>query len=154
MAARVHRPLKVIAFNANGICKQRYELSKQLPDLHTGVALLSETHLKPREMSFIQNYYFYRNDSFPERKGGTAVAVRKCIPHNDVDLLTLVSIEAIRVSVSIGNSEVLLEAVSKSQGHAWNDTDITELLSFRNKSLLAGDLNAKHPFWKSVVYSC
>jgi hypothetical protein len=30
-------------------------------------------------------------------------------------------------------------------------TDITELLSFRDKSLLAGDLNAKHLFWNSVV---
>jgi hypothetical protein len=28
---------------------------------------------------------------------------------------------------------------------------ITELLSFRPKSILAGDLNAKHPFWNSAV---
>jgi hypothetical protein len=33
MATRIHRPLKVIAFNASGIMKQRYELSKQLQDL-------------------------------------------------------------------------------------------------------------------------
>jgi hypothetical protein len=45
MAARIHRPLKIIAFNANGIWRQRYELSKQLKDLHIDVALLSETHL-------------------------------------------------------------------------------------------------------------
>jgi hypothetical protein len=32
MAARVHRPLRGIAFNANGIWRQRYELSKQLQD--------------------------------------------------------------------------------------------------------------------------
>jgi hypothetical protein len=30
MAARVHRPLEVIAFDANSIRRQRYELSKQL----------------------------------------------------------------------------------------------------------------------------
>jgi hypothetical protein len=29
--------------------------------------------------------------------------------------------------------------------------DIIELLSFRRKSPLAGDLNAKHPFWNSTV---
>jgi uroporphyrinogen-III synthase len=52
MAARVHRPLKVIAFNANGIWKQRYELSKQLQDLHIDVAFLSETHLKPHAAPF------------------------------------------------------------------------------------------------------
>jgi hypothetical protein len=46
----------------------------------------------------------------------------------------------------IGNSEVLLAAVYKSPGHAWNDADIIELLSFRHNLLLTGDLNAKHPF--------
>jgi hypothetical protein len=34
MANRVHRPLKVIAYNANGILRQRSELGKQLQDLH------------------------------------------------------------------------------------------------------------------------
>jgi hypothetical protein len=34
MASRVHRPLKIIAFNANGIGRQRHELSKQLQDCH------------------------------------------------------------------------------------------------------------------------
>jgi hypothetical protein len=62
-------------------------------------------------------------------KGGTAVAVRQGIPHNRVDLPTGVCI--------------LLA------GRAWSDADITELLSFRNKCILVGDLNAKHPFWNS-----
>jgi hypothetical protein len=42
MAARIHRPLKIIAFNENGIWRQRYELSKQMQDLRIDVALLSE----------------------------------------------------------------------------------------------------------------
>jgi hypothetical protein len=37
MAARIHRPLKVMAFNANGIWRQRYELSKQLKGLYIDV---------------------------------------------------------------------------------------------------------------------
>jgi hypothetical protein len=43
MATRVHRPLKVIGFNANGIGRQRYELSKQLQDLHIDVAVFRDT---------------------------------------------------------------------------------------------------------------
>jgi hypothetical protein len=39
MATRVHTSLKVIAFKAKGIGRQRYELSKQLQDLHADVAL-------------------------------------------------------------------------------------------------------------------
>jgi hypothetical protein len=39
----------------------------------------------------------------------------------------------------------------KSAGCAWSDADFTELLSFRRKSILTGDLNAKDPFWNSAV---
>jgi hypothetical protein len=79
MAARIHRPLRVIAFNGNGIWRRRYDLGKQLQDLrvHIEVALLSETHLKFRERFFIPNYQFCRTDCFPGRKG---------IPHNYVYL--------------------------------------------------------------------
>jgi hypothetical protein len=77
MAARVHRLIKVIAFNANGISKRHYGLSKQLQYLHIDVALLSETHLKLRERLFIPNYHFYRTDHF---------LVRKNIPFNHVNL--------------------------------------------------------------------
>jgi hypothetical protein len=49
---------------------------------------------------------------------------------------------------------VLLSAVYyKSPGHASNDADMTELLSFilLYKLLLQGDMNVKYPFWNSVV---
>jgi hypothetical protein len=42
MATRIHMPLKVIAFNANDIGRQRYELSKQLQGLHIDVATFSD----------------------------------------------------------------------------------------------------------------
>jgi hypothetical protein len=81
----------------------------------------------------------------------TAVAVRKVIPHFHVDLPPLMSIEATGVCIPIGNREILLAAVYRSPGSAWIDEDITELLSFRKKCILTGDLNAKHPFWNSRV---
>jgi hypothetical protein len=96
------------------------------------------------------NCQFYRTDHFPGRKRITAIAVRKDIPHTHINLPPLVSIEAAGVCILIGNSEMSLAAVYKAPGHAWNDADI-ELLSFKHKLLLAGDLNAKHPFWNIIV---
>jgi hypothetical protein len=64
----VRRPLKLMAFIANGIWRQCNELSKQLQDLHADVAVLSETHLKPHERFFIPNYHFYQTDRFQEEK--------------------------------------------------------------------------------------
>jgi hypothetical protein len=69
MATGVHRSLKVITFYANGIWRRRYELSKQLQDLHIDVVVLSETHFKIRMMFFIPNQLFYRTERFPGRKG-------------------------------------------------------------------------------------
>jgi hypothetical protein len=115
------------------------------------VPLPSETHLKPHNRFSIPNYHFHRTDHFPGRKGETVIAARKGIPHNHIDLPPLVSTEATVVCKLAGNSEVLFAAVYKSPGHAWNDVDTTKLLSFRRKSLLAGDLNAKHQFWHSIV---
>jgi hypothetical protein len=151
MAMKVHRPLKVVAFNANGIGRQRYELSKQMQDLKIDVALFSETHLKPHERFCLPNYHLYRSDRFPGRKGGTAVAVRKGVPHILADLPPLSSIEATGVCIPIGNNEVLLAAVYRSPRRAWSDADIIELLGSTNKSILASDLNAKNPFWNSAV---
>jgi hypothetical protein len=122
-------------------------LCKQLQDLHIDVSLLSGIHLKSHERVFNPNYHFYGANHFPGRKGGTAVAVRKAIPHNHVNPPPLVSIEA--TGLPIDNSEVLLAAVYKSPTHAWNDADIIELLHFKHKSLLTGYLNTKYPLWNT-----
>jgi exonuclease III len=118
MANRIHRPLKIIAFNANGNMKQLYEVSKQLQDLHVDVALFSETNLKTHERFFISKYHFYGTDRHTGRKGGTAVAVRRGIPHSYVDLPNLLSVEATWICIPIGNSEILLASVYKSPGRA------------------------------------
>jgi exonuclease III len=127
MASRFNTLINFIAFNTNGIWRRRYELRKQLQDLHIDMALLSETHLKLNEKFFIPNYHFYRSDCFVGQKKirGTAVSVQKCIPQNHVHLPTLVSIQATGMCIPTGDSEVLLAAVYKSPGHPWSDADIT-----------------------------
>jgi hypothetical protein len=89
------------------------------------------------------------NDFQPGRKGGTAVAVKKGIPHSHVNLSLLISVEATGVCLPIGNREILLAAVYKSPGRTWCDAGIAELLN--PKCILASDLNAKHPSWNSAV---
>jgi hypothetical protein len=62
-------------------------------------------------MFFIPNYSCYHSGRFPrKKKGSTATAMRKGIPHNNVDLPLLVSIKAIGLYVPIANGEVLLAA--------------------------------------------
>jgi hypothetical protein len=46
---------------------------------------------------------------------------------------------------------MLLASVYKSQLRVWRNVDITEFLNLRTNSILADDLNAKHPVWNSQV---
>jgi hypothetical protein len=57
----------------------------------------------------------------------------------------------IEVCIPIENTQMFLAGVYKSSQRLWSDADITELLRFSNNSILAGDLNAKHPVWKSKL---
>jgi hypothetical protein len=120
MATRIHRPLKAIAFNANVIVSQRYELNKQLEDLHVDVAIFSEAHLKPHERFFISNYHFYGTDRHPGRYGGTSVAVRRGFPPNNIDLPPLVSVEATGFYIPISSSELLHAHIYKCPARVWN----------------------------------
>jgi hypothetical protein len=115
------------------------------------MVLFLETHLKPHTRFCIPNYDFYWTDHEDWHKGETAVAVKKSIPHTCVNLPSLLSVEATGVCIPIGNTEMFLAAVHKSPQRLWSDTDITELLSFRNKTILAGDLNTKHPVGNSKI---
>jgi hypothetical protein len=59
------------------------------------------------------------------------------------DLPPFASIEATGVSILIGKNEVLFAAICKSQGHAWNAANITELdISHYWQEIL----NTKHSF--------
>jgi hypothetical protein len=74
------------------------------------------------------------------------------MPHTYINLLPLfLSGEGRGVCIQIGNTKMLLAAVLQFLQRVWSDTDITELLGFRNKTIPAGDLNAKHPGWNSKV---
>jgi hypothetical protein len=69
------------------------------------------------------------------------------------DTTSSVSVEATGVCIPTGNSEILLAADYKSPGRNWRDADITTLLSFRNKRILADDLKAEHPFYNTAVWN-
>jgi hypothetical protein len=55
-------------------------------------------------------------------------------------------LEATGVCLPVGN-DLQLSLLSCP----WSDADVIELLGFQRKTILAGDLNAKHKFWNSSV---
>jgi hypothetical protein len=89
MAATIHMHLKVVAFNAQGIGRQVYELRKQMQDLKIDVAIFTETHLKPFMRFYIPNYYIYigtiaytgiRVELPLQSKGESHILMLTCLP--------------------------------------------------------------------------
>jgi hypothetical protein len=76
----VHIPLKIIAFDANGIGRQAYGVRKLLQDLEIDMALFLETHLKLYMKLYIPNYDIYRTNGEDGHEDGTTVALKKGIP--------------------------------------------------------------------------
>jgi hypothetical protein len=95
MAARIYMFLKILPFHANGIGRQSYELSKQLTYI-LGSALRDTYHI-PWKI-----HHFYSTDVFPRRESETAFTLRRSIPHNNVDLPLLASIEATGICMPTG----------------------------------------------------
>jgi hypothetical protein len=64
----------------NGIRRQRYELSKQLEELHVDVALFSETHLKPHERFLFQINTFIERTAIRAEKAELLLQLEKASP--------------------------------------------------------------------------
>jgi len=58
MTIRVYVPLRVAAFNANGIVRWRYQLSKPLQELFSDEVPLSEMYLKHDDRFFLEIVIF------------------------------------------------------------------------------------------------
>jgi hypothetical protein len=95
MPTTVNKPLKITAFNAKGTGRQTYEVRKHLQDpvlRHTSETSYEALHPKTD---------IYQTDCQDRHKDGTAVAVKKGIPHKCTELPPLLSIEATGVCIPI-----------------------------------------------------
>jgi hypothetical protein len=73
------------------------------------VALLSEAHHKPHKRFYVRIYQNYRNESHPGAKSECAVAVRKGVRYNYVDLPPLISIEATGFCITLDKKKSCLQ---------------------------------------------
>jgi hypothetical protein len=101
-------------------------------------------------MFYIPNYDFYRTDSENGQKGGTVIAVKKRNPHICV---TYPLSYQYKQQGSAYRLETLKCSLQLFINHCENGevTDITDLLGFKNKSILTGDVNTERPVWNSKV---
>ena len=141
--------LKILSWNANGLYRRRRELEELLQREHIDIALICETHFRECHSTKIANYEGYVDNRTDRLGGGTAIYVKRTLPHSRVETPPLETTEATIVSVSTtDNNNIKFVSAYRPPGRrlVWRDMrDLMELDG--GTTVLAGDLNAKHRNW-------
>jgi endonuclease/exonuclease/phosphatase family metal-dependent hydrolase len=84
-----------------------------------------------------------------QRKGGTAILVRRCIVHHSVPVPNLTHLEATAVQVKLAGIPVKILAAYLSPSRPLIGADLTSRYAGGLPVLMAGDLNTKNVDWNS-----
>lgn len=147
----MYKELKILYWNCQGIGQKRAELLQLVINHKIDILLLNETHLNPKKNFSLPNFTTYRTDRLNtgiSNCGGTAILIRRNIPHNAITIPTT-SIENTTLHTHFNGIDLRLGAVYKSPSSVINTEDLDNLLNSNGNIILAGDFNAKSPIWHS-----
>ena len=150
---KIHRHIKIIYFNANGLNRQKQAFQKFIEDHQIDVALINETFLKPHITFRLANYNVIRNDRLDQQNGGTAIVIKRSIPFTEIDRIVLNSIEVTGINLYTTDSPIALFSCYKSPPVTLLKADLELLKRNHKRIVLAGDLNAKNKLWNSRVFN-
>uniref|UniRef100_A0A2M4CV42 Putative reverse transcriptase n=1 Tax=Anopheles darlingi TaxID=43151 RepID=A0A2M4CV42_ANODA len=142
--------LKICHWNANSISNKKLEIIHFLKSNKIDILAIAETFLKPDIKFTIPGYILHRKDRTDGCQGGVGILVRREIKHTILHDLKLATIEAIGISVTTKQGNIIITAAY----HPGGNRDLKkfksdmEKLTNRNQSyFICGDLNARHRMW-------
>ena len=148
---RTPNPLRVCFWNANGILNKILELDDFIAQHEIDIILISETHLRPANNFKRPNFHTYRNDRLDGHGGGTAILIKSHITHSVLPTPILQTVEATSVRINIPLGSFVITSVYNPPRSLLTAQDLDLLVSHNVPVVVAGDLNAKHPAWNSLV---
>lgn len=148
---RRRNSLKILHWNANGIRQHREELQEFLVERRIDVALISETHLRPGDGMSSPTHRIYRTDRQGPRGGGTAVYIHRRLDHYPLPTPQTTDLEVTMVCVKTTRGSLNLAAGYIPPDKEAIPDELDAVFDSGRPTILAGDLNAKHPAWHSRV---
>jgi hypothetical protein len=144
----VVKGLRLACWNADGVHGRKLELEHFLSQHGVDICLLTETHLRERDVLRLANYGCHRTDR-PTVVDGTAILVRRGIDHYDLPVLGLTQLEATAVHITLASGPLKILAVYLSPSRPIVGSDLSACFGGGFPVLMTGDLNAKHVDWNS-----
>lgn len=147
---KIPASLKVSYWNANGLLNKKNELVHYLNKHNIDVLLVNETHLKPNQIPKIRDYNFYKNDRLT-KGGGVAIYIKNNLSHCELPIIPTEELEIISIQVKMKNGPLILHSVYYPPCKTFHENDIKNAFMSNSATVMAGDLNAKHSEWNSIV---
>lgn len=150
--------LKIVTWNANGLCNHTRELKTFLHPKsknNVDVMLISETHFTDKSYFKIPNYKVYSTEHpSGKARGGSAVIIREKIIHHELQSYTEEHIQATSVQIEDLVAPFCLTALYSPPKHMITKPMYESFFnSLGNRFIVGGDFNAKHHDWGSRIIS-
>lgn len=143
---------QILAWNANGLKRQRLQLAEVASRHDLDIILVSETHLRAADQPKIANYTLYKTDREDRNGGGTAVYVKSSLKHYPVTVGVTDNLEVTAVELETANSGTIrISSVYQPPSRPLLASDLDSLFESAPSIIAAGDFNSKHPSWNSRV---
>lgn len=99
----------------------------------------------------MEKYITYRNDRLTHRGGGTAVLVKKSIPHAPAPKIETRYLKQTGIILNTKEGNIYIYSVYLPPGIDLPEQELDKVLSGYNPIIIAGDINAKHVNWNSYI---
>lgn len=152
---KASRHLEIAYWNASTLTNKRPAVRAFLEASRLDVLMVGETRFSPGGEFSVPNYHTYSTSRTNGPGGGTAIFIKKTIPHSLLPPKTPdgSTLENTGVLVTVhGLGKVELHAAyypPHKTGPYFHPEEFAALLSNDTPKLVLGDFNAKHPSWNS-----
>lgn len=143
--------IKIVTWNANGICQHIAELEIFLKTNKIDICLISETHLAKNQIVKVANFNFYHTPHPSDTaRGGSAIIINKNIQHYMEPAVGNHTMQVATISINIRHKQLKVSAIYCPPNSNPMEEDFTNLFgSLGCNFIIGGDFNAKHTFWGS-----
>lgn len=137
--------MNILNFNIRSLTSKLGELTELLRDHDIDVAVITETWLTTDRRLSIKGYTIHRHDNEHQRGGGVLIAIKRTLPHTRLPPTdTTFDHVTIRLHTTPSVTVVGLYLPSTSD---YSSRLFDTLLSQGPRTIVIGDLNAKHQLW-------
>nr|WP_253308721.1 reverse transcriptase family protein [Rickettsia endosymbiont of Ceutorhynchus assimilis] len=137
--------VKIIHWNANSLNGKLGELIHFLHHERIDIAVVVETWLGDEDRLVVKNYSVERSDRAGRRAGGVALLIRESIAYKRMPQWRT-AIEHVCIQLANG---VLINGCYNAPQIRLSVANLTPFFPQNSRSLLLGDLNARHRLWRN-----